>query len=200
MRFSHSPSDQMNPSELSMFDRIIFEAALPIKELPEEIRSQDMSELEFQTSDLGSSMNTWSVSTAGELFLHEVEKNFVKDDSSDRGFILEEKPLGIKKVEETKSVHFYRVFESEESDYWVSFDALFHKGELLLVEVNQISKINKEERKEAKARAQEFLDGHKEKTKWRKYKALAPFKLLIGLLLVSLHWTGSNLSKLHSRL
>ena len=199
MIFSHNPSDQMKPSELNMFDRIIFEADIPIKELPEEIRTQDMSELEFQTSDLGNSMSTWSVSSAGELFLHEAERSFTKDDSSDGGFLLEEKHLGIKKIEETKSVHFYRVFESEESDYWVSFDALFHKGELLLVDVNQISKINKEERENAKARAQEFLDGYEEKRK-RKYKMLAPFKLLIGLALISLHWTGSNLSKLHPRL
>ena len=41
----------MKLSELNMFDRIYFEADLPLDKLPEEIRDQDISELEFQKSE-----------------------------------------------------------------------------------------------------------------------------------------------------
>ena len=199
--FSHNLSQQTNPLEThAMFDRLYFEADLPREELPEEIKSQDMSELEFQTHDLNKEMDTWSVSTAGELFLHEVEQNITKNDSSAQGFIVEETPLGIKKVEETKSVHFYRIFEGEEKDYWVSFDALFHKGKLLLVEVNEVNTVDKQERAEAKARANEFMKGFQEQQTRKTPLLLKPIKLIFGLCLVALHWTGKNLSQLHSKL
>ena len=69
----------MNLSELNMFDRIYFEADLPLDKLPKEVKDQDISELEFQTADLGNSMDTWSVSSAGELFFHEVDQEIIKD-------------------------------------------------------------------------------------------------------------------------
>ena len=183
-----------------MFDRLFFEADLPKDKLPEEIRNQDMSELEFQTSDLSREMDTWSVSTAGELFLHETEKNIVKNAGSAEGFFIEEKPQGIKKVEETKSVRFYRVFETKELDYWVSFDALFHKGSLLLVDINEVKEIDKEEREEACARAKEFVEFQIERQNRKTYFLLKPLKLAIGLCLVALHWLGRNLSQAHSKL
>ena len=176
--FSHNLSQQTNPLEThAMFDRLYFEADLPREELPEEIKSQDMSELEFQTHDLNKEMDTWSVSTAGELFLHEVEQNITKNDSSAQGFIVEETPLGIKKVEETKSVHFYRIFE-----------------------VNEVNTVDKQERAEAKARANEFMKGFQEQQTRKTPLLLKPIKLIFGLCLVVLHWTGKNLSQLHSKL
>jgi len=198
--FSHSPSQQINPSETFMFDRLYFEADLPKEELPEEIKSQDMSELEFQTHDLNKEMSTWSVSAAGELFLHEVERNITKNNAAPQGFVIEETPLGIKKIEETKSIHFYRVFDSKERDYWVSFDALFHKGTLLLVEVNEVNEIDKEERADAKAKANELMKDFQERQARKTPLLLRPIKFIFGLCLVALHWTGSNLSQLHSKL
>ena len=198
--FPTNPHQNIHSGELFMFDRLFFEADLPKDKLPKEIRDQDMSELEFQTSDLNRQMDTWSVSTAGELFLHEVEKNFVKSAESAEGFFIEEKPQGIKKIEETKSICFYRVFETEEKDYWISFDALFHKGTLLLVDVKEINEINKEEREEAQARAKEFVENRIEEQKRKTYFLFKPFKLIIGLCLIALHWLGRNLSQIHSKL
>ena len=80
--FALSPHQKISASELNMFDRLFFEAELPKADLPEEIRDQDMSELEFQTSDLNQEMDVWSVSTAGELFNHQAENNVVE--SSER--------------------------------------------------------------------------------------------------------------------
>jgi len=114
--------------------------------------------------------------------------------------MVEETPIGIKKVEETKSVHFYRVFEGEENDYWVSFDALFHKGKLVLVDVNEINTINKEERQKARAQANEFMQKVKERQEKKTNIILKPFKFAIGLSLIVLHFVGSRLSKFHSNL
>ena len=190
----------MNISELNMFDRIFFEADLPTEDLPEEIKDQDISELEFQTSDLGRNMETWSVSTAGELFQHEVEQELIKDDSSEEGFVVKEKHNGIKKVEKTTSVNFYRVFETEDKDYWVSYDALFHKGKLVLVDLNEMHEVDKEQRTQAKEQAEKFMKEFKEKAEHKGYKLMAPVKFILGVFLVTLHWTGRNLSNLHSKL
>ena len=180
----------------AMFDRLFFEADLPRQDLPEEIRHQDMSELEFQTSDLSQEMDIWSVSAAGELFIH----NIIKDDSSSEGFMVEEKPLGIKKMEQTTSVHFYRIFEGKENDYWVSFDALFRKGELVSVDLNEFNTVNKEERQKAKSEAKEFMEKYKQRQERKTHFLIKPFKIAIGLGLVALHFVGSRLSKLHSNL
>ena len=190
----------MKISELNMFDRIFFEAELPVKDLPKEIKDQDISELEFQTSDLGKNMETWSVSTAGELFQHDVEQELIKDDSAEEGFIIKEKHNGIKKVEKTTSVHFYRVFETEDKDYWISFDALFHKGKLVLVDLNEMHEVDKEQRTKARAHAEKFMKDFKSKAERKRYKLMAPFKFVLGVFLVSLHWLGRNLSNIHSKL
>lgn len=193
-------SDTINQSEVNMFDRIFFEADLPKKELPEEIRDKDMSELEFQTSDLNREMDLWSVSTAGDLFLHEVERKVVKDEAASGGFIVEEKPLGIKKTEQTTSIHFYRIFEGEENDHWVSFDALFRKGKLISVDLHEINTVNKEERQKAKLDAKEFMEKYEERKSKKTNIIIKPFKFLVGLSLVILHFVGSKISKLHSNL
>ena len=98
------------------------------------------------------------------------------------------------------SVHFYRVFEAEDKDYWVSFDALFHKGKLVLVDLNEIHEVDKEQRSQAKERAEKFMRDFKEKSELKRYKLMAPFKFVLGLFLVSLHWLGRNLSDIHSKL
>tara|TARA_B100000287_G_C20415512_1_gene695384 strand:- start:21 stop:587 length:567 start_codon:yes stop_codon:yes gene_type:complete len=188
----------MKLSELNMFDRIYFEADLPLDKLPEEVQNQDISELEFQTSDLGNGMDTWSVSSAGELFFHEVDQEIVKD--CEEGFAVKANYKGIHKTEETTAIHFYRIFECEEKDYWVSFDALFHKGKLILVELNELNEVDKEERQRAKSHAEQFVNDMKAKMEKKTNIFIYPFKFFIGLSLVALNWLGRNLSKIHSKI
>jgi hypothetical protein len=188
----------MNLSELNMFDRIYFEADLPLDKLPKEVQDQDISELEFQTADLGSSMDTWSVSSAGELFFHEVDQEIIKD--CKEGFAVQENHKGIRRAEETTSIHFYRIFECEEKDYWVSFDALFHKGNLVLVDLNELNEVDKEERRKAKSQAERVMKDMQSKFNKKTNIFLSPFKLIIGLSLVALNWLGRNLSKIHSKI
>ena len=188
----------MNPSELKMFDRIYFEADLPLEKLPKELQSQDISELEFQTSDLGNGMDTWSVSSAGELFFHEVEQEIIK--GSQESFAVKENHKGIRKTEETTSIHFYRIFECEEKDYWVSFDALFHKGKLILVDLNELNEVDKEERQKAKSQAEQFMKDMQAKMDRKTNPLLYPIKFVIGLSLVALNWLGRNLSIINSKI
>jgi len=188
----------MNVSELNMFDRIYFEADLPLDKLPKELQDQDISELEFQTSDLGNSMETWSVSSAGELFHHEVEQEIIKD--SQESFSVKENHKGIKKAEDTISIHFYRIFECEEKDYWVSFDALFHKGKLVLVDLSELNEVDKEERQKAKAQADELVRDMQSKMDKKTIAVLYPVKFAIGISLIALNWLGRNLSKINSKI
>lgn len=184
-----------------MFDLLLFEAPLPKDKLPLAIRDLDLSELEFQTTDLSKSMDTWSVSTAGRLFIHECDSSFVKDEKHPMGGYIKEIPKGLKLMEETKSVHFYRIFEGDEKvDYWISFDALFRKGNLVTVDLNDVEEVPAEERKKAQKQAKDYAEKAIESRNNKSKILLKPVKLLVGLLLVSLHFVGKNVSKLHSKL
>lgn len=183
-----------------MFDTFLFEAELPTEKLPDSVKRVDLSEAEFQTTDLNKSMDTWSVSNAGKLFLHEADTSFVKDEDHPLGGYIEETPKGIKHIEETKSVHFYKVFEgSDETDYWVSFDALFRKGNLVSVDLCQVEEVPAEARKEAQEKAQEFAKGLIKTRSTLKFVA-KPLKYLIGMSLIGLAFVGRNMGKLHSKL
>jgi hypothetical protein len=184
-----------------MFDVLLFEAPLPKEGLPSGIKDLDFSELEFQTTDLSKSMDTWSVSNAGSLFVHECDSSFVKDESHPMGGYIKEIPKGIKHIEETKSVHFYRVFEGDEkTDYWVSFDALFRKGNLISVDLNNVEEVPAEERKKAQEHAKEMAEKTMKSRNSKLNLMLKPIKLALGLFLISLHFIGRNITKLHSKL
>jgi len=188
------------PQQAAMFDHFLFEADLPREGLPSEIKEVDMSETEFQTTDLSRTMDTWSVSNAGELFFHESEPLFVKDESHTMGGYFKDEHKGIKREERTKSIHFYNVFEGEDKDYWVSYDALFRKGNLVSVDLNEVEEVDQETRKKARARAKEIAEDFDKKMKKTTHVLLKPFKFCLGVLLVSLHFCGSRLSQLHARL
>lgn len=186
-----------------MFDTFLFEAELPTEKLPEFIRKVDLAEVEFQTTDLNKTMDTWSVSCAGKLFLHECSSSYVEDDSHPLGGYIKEIPKGIKHVEETKSIHFYKVFEgNDETDYWVSFDALFRKGNLVSVDLSQIEEVPAEARKEAQEKAREIAQNvMKTSNTYKRLRPIAkPLKFLLGMLLIGLAFVGRNMGKLHSKL
>ena len=190
-----------SPQEASMFDLLLFEAKLPTEDLPKFIAESDLSEAEFQTTDLSKTMDTWSVSPAGELFIHESDSSFVKDEKHPLGGYFKEIPKGIKRVEETKSVHFYKVFEGKSGDdYWVSFDALFRKGNLISVDLNNVEEVPAEERKKAQEHAKEMAERTMKSRSSKLNPLLKPIKFALGLFLVSLHFIGKNVTKLHSRL
>ena len=183
-----------------MFDTLLFEAELPKEKLPEQVKEIDLTEAEFQTTDLSKSMDTWSVSSAGKLFLHECTSSFVEDTSHPMGGYIKEVPEGIKHMEETKSIHFYKVFEgNDETDYWVSFDALFRKGNLISVDLCQVEEVPAAARKEAQEKAKEFAEATM-KRKSRISFVTKPFKHLLGFLLIGLAFVGRNMGKLHSKL
>lgn len=183
-----------------MFDTLLFEAELPREKLPENVKNIDLTEAEFQTTDLNKSMDTWSVSSAGKLFLHESDSSFVEDKEHPMGGYIKEIPKGIKHIEETKSVHFYKVFEGDdETDYWISFDALFRKGNLVSVDLSQVEEVPAEARREAQEKAKEFAEVVI-KRRSRISFITKPFKYLLGFLLIGLAFVGRNIGKLHSKL
>ena len=116
------------------------------------------------------------------------------------GGYIKETPKGIKHIEETKSIHFYKVFEGDdETDYWVSFDALFRKGNLISVDLCQVEEVPAEARKEAQEKAKEFAEATM-KRKSRISFVTKPFKHLLGFLLIGLAFVGRNIGKVHSKL
>ena len=185
-----------------MFDSLLFEAELPKGSLPKFIQDQDLSSLEFQTTDLNRSMDTWSVSPAGKLYMHETESRFMKNEEHPEGGFFKDVPLGIKHMEETQSIHFYRVFEDEDQDkdWWVSYDALFRKGELVSVDLHNSEEVPKESRDRAREELSKAMNEARKQRDSKTPIILKPVKFLLGLILVCLHATGRNLVKMHSKL
>jgi len=186
--------------ELNMFDAILFEAELPKDGLPEFIQEQDLSILEFQTTDLNRAMDTWSVSSAGKLYMHETESRFMKSEEHPEGGFFKDIPLGIKHIEETQSIHFYRVFEKQDKDWWVSYDALFRKGELVSVDLHNSEEVPKESRDRARQELEKAMERSKKQAGSKTRAALKPVKFFLGLSLLCLHTVGRNLAKIHSKL
>jgi len=186
--------------ELNMFDSLLFEAKLPKDGLPEFIQEQDLSMLEFQTTDLNRAMDTWSVSTAGKLYMHETESRFMKNEDHPEGGFFKDIPLGIKHIEETQSIHFYRVFEQQDKDWWVSYDALFRKGELVSVDLHNSEEVPKESRERAHQELNKAMEQAKRQAQSKTRVILKPIKFLLGVSLLCLHTVGRNLAKMHSKL
>ena len=166
--------------QLNMFDSIQFEAELPKDGLPKFIQEQDLSALEFQTTDLNRSMDTWSVSSAGKLYMHETESRFVKNEDHPEGGFFKDIPLGIKHIEETQSIHFYRVFERQGKDWWVSYDALFRKGELMSVDLHNSEEVPIESREKAHQELERAMDQAKKQAQSKTRLMLKPIKFCSG--------------------
>ena len=82
----------------------------------------------------------------------------------------------------------------------MSFDALFRKGNLVSVDLNNVEKVPVEERKKAQKHAKEIAERTLSRKNNKLMPLLKPIKFTVGLLLIVLHFVGKNVSKLHARL
>ena len=167
---------------MSLFDYIKSDYKLPIpQEVLEDLSDMDWDEVEFQTKsfDSGGSLDTYEISVDGSIYIETFK-------TKEGGGLLDRVRTGIEKVDYTGELIFYTDLVSKDWDYWIQFKALFYKGELKEVELDELEKNDPAERlkieKMIKKNFSKFLE--QRNSLWRKilYVLMLPFMLLLALI------------------
>ena len=167
---------------MSLFDYIKSEYKLPIpQEVLEDLSDTDWEEVEFQTKsfDSGGSLDNYEISVDGSIY---IETFKVKEG----GGLLDKVRTGIEKIDYTGELVFYTDLLSKDWDYWIEFKALFYKGELKEIELNEFEKNDPTERlkmeKMIKENFSEFLE--QQNSWWYKifYVVTLPIRLLLAII------------------
>jgi hypothetical protein len=167
---------------MSLFDYIKSEYKLPIpQEVLEDLSNTDWEEVEFQTKSLdsGGTLDNYEISIDGSIY---IETFKVKEG----GGLLDKVRTGIEKIDYTGELIFYTDLLSKDWDYWIEFKALFYKGELKEIELNELEKNDPAERlkmeKMIKKNFSEFLE--QRNSWWYKvfYVVTLPLRLLLAII------------------
>lgn len=156
---------------MSFFDHIICEYKLPLPKISEEFKEEVgktvWGELIFETVNFEGVGDTYTISEDGRIYKRLVENKFVKDKKSPSGFSLEKKDLGLERMEHTGAVEFYSAFLGEKKDFWFHYKALFWKGDLKEIEIQEYKEIDNFARLEVQGTMQREADSIiVRKSKW----------------------------------
>ena len=132
---------------MGMFDYVYCEYPLPLPEETKNFKTNfkegvkaplDWSKFEFQSKDFGGFLEKYTIEEDGQIYKEIIEREIVENGSDFPDII--EKSGGIEKVEHTGEVHFYGVHMDKEYDHWIEFKALFWKGELKEIYLEEYKK------------------------------------------------------------
>ena len=157
-----------------MFDYLFCEYPLPLPEEAKNLKADfakgvkapiNWSEFEFQTKDFGGNLEKYTIEEDGQIYKEIINREVVE--GTDGTIEMVEKSDGIEKISHTGEVIFYGLHLDDDNDYWVEFTALFWKGELKEISLNEWSVESNKERKEAQERlSQTIKKMTKTKSKW----------------------------------
>ncbi|MAF25632.1 hypothetical protein CL634_08700 [bacterium] len=132
---------------MGMFDYVYCEHPLP---LPEEVKDfkadfkegveapLDWSKFEFQSKDFAGLLEKYTIEEDGQIYKEIIEREIVGNESDFPDII--EKSGGIEKVEHTGEVYFYGLHMDKKYDHWIEFKALFWKGDLKEIYLEEYKK------------------------------------------------------------
>jgi hypothetical protein len=145
-----------------MYDYITCEYPLPTEELESAMESPpNWNEVEFQTKSLteglGGFLDLYTIEDDGQLYVEKKSEEWVEDEAAPTGFTLKVKDEGIEKQFFSGELRMYGMHMEEENDFYFDFKALFWKGELKELELQEWKKENNEFRKNAQEQLQETL-------------------------------------------
>lgn len=191
-----------------MFDTVICEYALPLPDFSEEetadmtkvIEETAWDEIEFQTKSFDSNMLTYTISEDGQIYEQQIEREWVTDETNPIGATLEERSMGIERIDHTGNVCFYHLITGEEHDYWLEFSFLFWKGEVKEAKLLEYKKEGNEERKKIQETWSDQLQVfNKRKSSWW-FPLYKFYRLSLGFVLAVfrkvLEWTMRALFKI----
>ena len=167
---------------MSLFDYVKSEYKLPLpQEVLDDLGDTNWDEVEFQTKSFDfPTLDAYEISEEGSIYMEVYNR-------TGEG-LLDRTRTGIEKIDYTGELIFYTDLMSKKWDYWIEFKALFFKGELKEIELNELEKKDPEERLEMEKLIQEnfskFVD---RKNSWWT-KALGVLTLHVRLLLAIIKW------------
>ena len=167
---------------MSLFDYVKSEYKLPLpQEVLDDLGDTNWDEVEFQTKSFDfPTLDAYEISEEGSIYMEVYNR-------TGEG-LLDRTRTGIEKIDYTGELIFYTDLMSKKWDYWIEFKALFFKGELKEIELNELEKKDPEERLEMEKLIQEnfskFVD---RKNSWWT-KALGVITLPVRLLLAIIKW------------
>ena len=191
-----------------MFDYITCDYPLPLPKEAEELKSSpNWSEMQFQTKSIGdgdlfdvdSFMESYSIEEDGQIYKSITKREWLEPEGP-----WVEKDDGIEKIEHTGEIVFNNFHPEEKYDYWIEFSALFWKGNLKEIKLNEWKKEDNSRRLKASEelttemkRQREVRDStpHKIKNFIKKPIQLLfdIVKLLLGLIVRLIWWMESKL-------
>ena len=200
----------LNGHNVGMFDTIICDYPLPLPDEVKELKSPPAwDKIQFQTKSLsisegpfGGFLDSYTIEDDGQIYKDVLERDYEVDED---GFSsVYERNNGIEKVDYTGNLVFYTDIQEEEYDYWVEFSALFWKGELKEIKLNEWKREDNSSRLEAHEKMMSALNKQKElkNSKSHAVKELAKspirfifhiIKFLLGLLVRFVWWLERKL-------
>ena len=167
---------------MSLFDYVKSEYKLPLpQEVVDDLSDTDWDEVEFQTKSFDwPTLDAYEISEEGSIYMEVYNR-------TGEG-LLDRTRTGIEKIDYTGELIFYTDLMSKEWDYWIEFKALFFKGELKEIELNELEKKDPKEREEMEELIQKNFSKFVEQrnSRWRKLLTVAAFP--IRLLLAITKW------------
>jgi len=158
---------------MGLFDHVICEHPLPLPEEANKLKNPpEWDKFEFTTQDLspfGGVLNKYTIGDDGQIYL-ELEKG------------------GIEKQELTRELSFYGWHMEEDHDYTFSFKALFWKGDLKEIDLEEWKKISNERRLKIQKEFTEKVENITKKTKKWWFQLYLYYRMVIGFIFSLFRW------------
>ena len=148
---------------MGMYDYVKCEYALPVEELENAMENPpNWSEIEFQTKSLGQGglggfLDQYTIEDDGQIYVEKRSEEWIEDESAPMGYITQVKEEGIERQDFTGELHMYGMHMGEENDFYFDFKALFWKGDLKEVKLDDWKKEDNEFRKNAQEQLKKKL-------------------------------------------
>ncbi|MAH50972.1 hypothetical protein CMI37_34465 [Candidatus Pacearchaeota archaeon] len=183
-----------------MFDYIECEYKLPLPDFTKE-ESADLNdvkweEVEFQTKDFYDLLIKYTISEDGQLYENKIERQWVEDEGSPMGAIMEEKEDGIEKMDYSGDLAFYGMILGKKYDHWFEFKSLWWKGELKEIDLLKYKKEDNTERLEAQEKFDSVLrDFSNKKERWW-FPIYSIYRKLITIFFGAIRWVVGFIAKI----
>ena len=154
---------------MGMFDYIVCEYPLPVSELQKEMQAlPDWEKVDFQTKTFDNSLQTFTISEDGLIYEHKTEREWVEDEKSPNHLQLMETDAGIERRDYTGELNFYGLYLDKKYDFFLEFEALFWKGELKEIVLQNYNKEDNSKRKSSEEELKQIFKkiGEKEAKPW----------------------------------
>jgi len=150
-----------------MFDYLKCEYPLVIPEALKEDEGFDIEKLEFQTYSFPPScMDEYEITEDGQLYKWEIERR-VEKNGKDNQLELREIKKDLTKEDYTGEVTFSSLYLGEKIDYFMEYKAVFWKGDLKELNLENVEEEDSSVRKKAQKKLNNYVSNlEKKKNKW----------------------------------